>query len=385
MFVSKLSAQQYSNKNKNKTKNNNKEYKNEPIINSKYANELSPHLLMYAKAGFDIKKSTGKFSRILNNKSRRKEYKKEDESKIHIHYGQRKLLMTEIEFIINEYHKLDTDPKKQKIFLYIGASAGKGSIHSYFLAKMFPEFEYHLFDRNDFFDDLYNLPNVKIFKRWFTEKDINTYKNKNVFMVSDLRDPDIGKAKTAQNTLKSNEIVFDDMTLQQTFYNKIKPKSALLKFRLPWQPGKTEYLDGIIYYQMWQGPYSAESRLIPTAPNKTKIYDNTGYEQRIFYFNTETRRRYYPHSVVKQNLKTLSNKSSNKNKNKNNHAEKEYSCYGHCYDCISEITVLQRFINTHSQNKKLTVCELGKKITEFLSINTNKRLFKSAPLDHYKI
>lgn len=381
MFVSKLSSQQYSNK--NKTKNNNKEYKNEPIINSKYANELSPHLLMYAKAGFNIKKSTGKFSRILNNKSRRKEYKKEDESKIYIHHGQRKLLMTEIEFIINEYHKLDTDTKKQKIFLYIGASAGKGSIHSYFLAKMFPDFEYHLFDRNDFFDDLYNLPNVKIFKRWFTEKDINTYKNKNVFMVSDLRDPDIGKAKTAQNTLKSNEIVFDDMTLQQTFYNKIKPKSALLKFRLPWQPGKTEYLDGIIYYQMWQGPYSTESRLIPTAPNKTKIYDNTGYEQRIFYFNTETRRRYYPHSVVKQNLKTLSNNSSNKNKH--NHAEKEYPCYGHCYDCISEITVLQRFINTHSKNKKLTVCGLGKKITEFLSINTNKRLFKSAPLDHYKI
>ena len=393
MFVSKLSLQQYSNKTKNKNKNNNKnnnnEYINEPIINLKYANELSPHLLMYAKAGFDIKKSTGKFSRILNNKSRRKEYKKEDESKIHIHYGQRKLLMTEIEFIINEYHKLDTDPKKQKIFLYIGASAGKGSIHSYFLAKMFPEFEYHLFDKNDFFDDLYNLPNVKIFKRWFTEKDIKTYKNKNVFMVSDLRDPDIGKAKKAENTLKSNEIVFDDMTLQQTFYNKIKPKSALLKFRLPWQPGKTEYLDGTIYYQMWQGPYSAESRLIPTAPNKTKIYDNTGYEQRIFYFNTETRRRYYPYSVVKQNLKTLSNKSSNKssnkNKNKHNHAEKEYPCYGHCYDCISEITVLQRFINTHSQNKKLTVCELGKKITEFLSINTNKRLFKSAPLDHYKI
>lgn len=45
MFVSRLSSQQYSNKNKNKTKNktknknknNNKEYKNEPIINSKYA------------------------------------------------------------------------------------------------------------------------------------------------------------------------------------------------------------------------------------------------------------------------------------------------------------------------------------------------------------
>ena len=380
MIVSNLLSR---NNKKNKLKKKIKEYKNKPILNSKYANELSPHLLMYAKAGFDIKKSTGKFSRILNNKSRRKEYRDDIPTFYTLKHGQRKLLMTEIEFIINEYHKLDTDPKKQKIFLYIGASAGKGSIHSYFLAKMFPEFEYHLFDRNDFFDDLYSLPNVKIFKRWFTEKDIKTYKNKNVFMVSDLRDPDIGKAKIEENTLKSNEIVFDDMTLQQTFYNKIKPKSALLKFRLPWQPGKTEYLDGIIYYQIWQGPHSSETRLIPTAPNKTKIYDNTGYEQRVFYFNTETRRRYYPHSVVKQNLKILSNKSSNKNKN--NLAEKEYPCYGHCFDCISEITVLQRYINTYSKNKDLSVCELGKKITEFLSINKDKRMFKTHPLDKYKI
>ena len=363
-------------------------HSNKKII-SKYANELSPHLLISEKHRRDdtgiIKKNAGKFSRILYNRSRRKQYEKLENEKVlrkELHYGQRKLLMTEIEFIMNEYNKLDSDPKKQKIFLYIGASASKGSIHSYFLAKMFPEFEYHLFDRNDFFDDLYNLPNVKIFKRWFTEKDIKTYKNKNLFMISDLRDPDIGRAMKDENTKSQNAVVFDDMTLQQTFYNKIKPKSALLKFRLPWQPGKTEYLDGIVYYQLWQGPHSTETRLIPIAPNKTKIYDNTGYEQRLFYFNTETRRRYYPHSVVKDYLKTLSNNSSNKssNKKKHNHAEKKYPCYGHCFDCISEIVILQRFINSFSTNKKLSVCELGKKITVFLSLNTNKRLFKIGQL-----
>ena len=361
-------------------------HSNKKII-SKYANELSPHLLISDKHRIDntgiIKKNTGKFSRIQYIRSRRKPYEKLENEKVlrkELHRGQRKLLMTEIEFIMNEYNKLDSDPKKQKIFLYIGASAGKGSIHSYFLAKMFPEFEYHLFDKNDFFDDLYKLPNVKIFKRWFLESDIKSYKNKNLFMISDMRDPDIGRAMKDENTKSQNAVVFDDMKLQQTFYNKIKPKSALLKFRLPWQPGKTEYLDGTIYYQLWQGPHSTETRLIPTAPNKTKIYDNTGYEQRLFYFNTETRRRYYSHSVVKQYLKTLY--SNGMNKNKNNYAENEYSCYGHCFDCISEIVILQRFINSFSANKKLTVCKLGKKITEYLSLNTNKRLFKTGQLSN---
>ena len=81
-------------------------------------------------------------------------------------------------------------------------------------------------------------------------------------------------------------------------------------------------------------------------------------------------------------LKTLSNNSSNKssNKKKHNHAEKKYPCYGHCFDCISEIVILQRFINSFSTNKKLSVCELGKKITVFLSLNTNKRLFKIGQL-----
>ena len=128
--------------------------------------ENSPHL--------NIPKKASSFSRILNPKSRRKKYVTLPFTR-KIHNGQRKLLMTEIEFITNEYYKLD---KSNKIILYIGASTGIDSVHTYTLAKMFPEFEYHLYDKNKFYPKLYELENVKIFKRWFTDNDSKNIKIK---------------------------------------------------------------------------------------------------------------------------------------------------------------------------------------------------------------
>lgn len=295
-------------------------------------------------------KKASLFSRILNNRSRKKKYEHIERSikNNKIHNGQRKLLMSEIEFITTEYKKLKND---NKILLYIGASKGISSIHTYTLARLFPEFEYHLYDKYDFFPKLYELNNVKIFKRWFTDNDSKNYKNKNVLLVSDLRDPDIEYANTIN---KINSKVFDDMKFQMKLYNDIKPVSALLKFRLPWITGKTEYLDGDIYYQVWQGKHSTETRLIPN--NKMKIYDNTSYEERLFYFNTETRIKYYKHN---------------------------YECYGHCYDCRSELDILEKYIKL--KKLKMCICTLGKKITEELSFYNSRPIFTSSPLNKFKI
>ena len=144
------------------------------------------------------------------------------------------------------------------------------------------------------------------------------------------------------------------MKFLMKLYNDIKPVSALLKFRLPWTPGKTEYLDGDIYYQVWQGKHSTETRLIPNG--KIKIYDNTSYEERLYYFNTETRSKYYKHN---------------------------YECYGHCYDCRSEVDILEKYIKL--KKLKLCVCNLGKKITEKLSFYNSRPIFTSPPLNKFKI
>ena len=93
---------------------------------------LNPHLKLYSKFG-EIKKATS-FRRTINPRSRRLKYgegkKNEKSLRGKIHYGQRKLLLSEIEFITNYYDELDKD--KPKIFLYVGAAHG---YHIYYLAK----------------------------------------------------------------------------------------------------------------------------------------------------------------------------------------------------------------------------------------------------------
>jgi len=294
-----------------------------------------------------LKKATS-FSRILKDSDERKEYvAREKKVTDFMHHGQRKLLISEIEFITTEYHKFN--PIDQKILLYIGASTGHTSVHTYTLAKLFPEIEFHLWDRYDFYDKLYKLKNVKIMKRWFTEADSNIYQNLNVLLVSDLRNPDI---KDTSDSQKTNQRISEDMELQMKFYLDIKPVSALFKFRLPWDDKDTEYLAGDIYFQAWETLRSTETRLIPTGwesddseKPKMKTYNNLVYEQQMFHFNTETRFQFYEH---------------------------KYKCYCHCFDCRSEIDTLEKYIEL----KKLTicVCKIGHQISSDLSFYSKKNL-----------
>jgi len=315
----------------------------------------SPHLLQYS-ATTDIEKART-FSRTINPRSRREEYFEPVDEDRHddVHWGQRKLLLSEMEFITKEIDKMDTS--KPMTILYVGAAEGN---HIYLMAKkLFPQFEYHLYDKRDFYPKLYELENIKIFKRYFDNNDAKRYKDKNLLFICDIRGLDIGKAKQKRNFETMNTIVLDDMKMQEEWYKIMKPKSALLKFRLPWFPGKTRYLDGTIYFQVWQKLHSAESRLIPNG--ETKYYDHTAYEQRMFYFNRHTRRKFYKHP---------------------------YKFYGHCYDCKSETVILEEFLKKFRPEIKkdkfdYELCKLGRTITE--SLSKTKRLFPEGPLSVFEI
>lgn len=319
---------------------------------------LNPHLKLYSAFG-EIKKATS-FRRTINPRSRRLKYgegKKNEESLSKIHYGQRKLLLSEIEFITNYYDELDKD--KPKIFLYVGAAAG---YHIYYLAQLFPELEFHLYDENKFYKKLYELPNVKIFSHYLTNKIAKTYKNKNLFFYCDIGNLRIVK-EYPKSIKKSNKIVSDNRKFQMELYKIINPKKALLKFRLPWSGGYTEYLDGDIYFQVWQGKYSTESRLVPNG--KMKKYDNLVYEDRMYYFNKITRRKYYKHDIP---------------------------CYGHCYDCRSEIEIIRNYLKKFKKgNTKKNVCKMGAAISAsipiaaFLPKFVPRYLFKGTELAKWKI
>jgi cap2 methyltransferase len=276
--------------------------------------------------------------RKIKSTSKRKVYNPDNSVKPdgRVHYGQRKLLMTEIEFLTNTYDKYKN--YKDIIFLYTGAACG---LHLRILFRMFPNFTYHLYDKNDFVDfSRINNVKIEIFKEYFTNELAHKYKDKNVLFVSDIRDPTL-RSSFSESNVYDNKIA-NDMVMQMEWYQIMKPISALLKFRLPWTTPTTTYLDGTIYYQVWQPPNSAETRLIPNG--KIKTYDNKEYEEILHYFNTETRTKSYEH---------------------------DFPCHPNdSYDTNAELLILCNYMKRFSKIKKSQhkeyVCKLVNKINHVL-------------------
>ena len=281
----------------------------------------SPHIAAYSKYGPIV--TAREFTRRvpINRKRERKSasadegrlryctHKYEDLNK-HVHHGQRKLLLTEVEFLVNEYHKYAG--RKDVVVLYVGAACGT---HINALVQMFPMFEYHLYDRTRFDRALYEHDNVRIFREYFTDERAREYSERNVIFISDIRSLEIRNKKECDDF--DDEIVADDMEMQKNWYNIIAPLCSLLKFRLPWDKKNTMYLKGDLYYQVWQPRHSSESRLSPEAPFSECAYDNLEYDEKMHFFNRITRRQLYKNDA---------------------------KCYGNCYDCFSEMYVLSRYI-----------------------------------------
>ncbi len=170
--------------------------------------------------------------------------------------------------------------------LYVGAADG---YHTNYLAKLFPKLQFELWDPRKF--KAIETENVKIYRKYFTDKDAKEYaKNgKKILLICDIRNLDFGKAikKSCGDDEKAEKIVGDDMKFQSDWTKIIKPVYASLKFRLPWCPGKSKYLDGTIYLQPYS-PMGTEARLFTNTYHDIE-YINEDYDQRMAYFNHYTR------------------------------------------------------------------------------------------------
>lgn len=112
-----------------------------------------------------------------------------------------------------------------------------------------------------------------------------------------------------------------DMAAQMRWHLIIKPKKSILKFRLPWDDGKTLYLDGKIHLPVWGPITTTEARLI-TSGDKMKLYDNKDYEERMYYFNTVLRTKLYKHNIKMDGI-------------------------DFCYDCAAEIKIIKEYIRKY--------------------------------------
>lgn len=252
------------------------------------------------------------------------------------HWGQRKLLMSEIEF-------LSLYAASGDWVIYAGAAPGN---HLNYLADMFPDLSFLGVDPSPF--NARNVPfeehdprwarreelgqpakRVECQQRFFTDADCELFKNRtDIVFISDVRTAD-WKVMTEDEVEKA---VYDDQNMQMRWVEQMNPRFSMLKFRLPWGDGETEYLDGEVFLPVWGPITTTETRLVTRQGAARRMWNNRLYEEQLFYFNTVTRVSYYGHDVAAAGL-----------------------C--HCFDCASEVRILRAYLGrTYSVSDGL---ELG--------------------------
>lgn len=263
-------------------------YKHKPIENYSEKEKKYIKFMENYKSQEICKKDT--FQRYITPEWQRIPYRRRrNEYKPQLHWGQRKLLLSEIEFLT-----LYAPADKKWLVVYAGAADGK---HDIYLASLFPNCEFHLYDPARFDRNLVEFSkthdNIKIFNEYFTNEVCEKYKNKNnILFISDIRTV----SNKQKNINKNNEFdtsgdeewdkeIEENMNWQKEWINIIQPEAFMVKFRLSYSPGKTEYYDGKIYFQVWAGSTSTEGRLIAQKPYNMKEYNNEDYEQCMFKLN----------------------------------------------------------------------------------------------------
>ncbi len=248
------------------------------------------------------------FSRTLDyDTAEERDYRRRtNDLKTVLHWGQRKLLISEVEFL-TQY----VEPEQETTLVYAGAAPGT---HILFLAEMFPTLHFILVDPRPFSikdvlrkrieQDRDGLPlpgedgiatppdrrseekkresrisggdepvpitasrwrNVDLRNGFFTdEMAVELRKSLRerghvVLFCSDVR--------TSEDA-ESQDTITHDMNLQQGWHLALRPRASLFKFRLPWTQGETEYLRGRVTLPVWSPVTSTECRLIVDADDE---------------------------------------------------------------------------------------------------------------------
>jgi len=269
-----------------------------------YAN---PHTAQYFCGPERSQAVKEQFSRILAPDAAGLSYhRRRDERKSVVHWGQRKLLMSEIEFL-TLYAVPDCT------VVYAGAAPGT---HTGFLADMFPEVKkFVLVDPGQF--SVRPGPRIQVIQDLFTDDMAFSFRGQDVLFISDIRTANWHKL----NRDDVEEAVQEDMMAQMRWHLLMQPRHSMLKFRLPWEDGKTAYLNGTVFLPVWGPQTTTETRLVVARDAKMKDWDNRLYESQMFRFNTVTRVQNYPHQVRAEGI-------------------------DHCFDCASEVEILRRYLET---------------------------------------
>lgn len=274
-----------------------------------------------------------------------------------IHWGQRKLLLTEIEFLTKYLAKSQNDI----IVVYAGSAPGT---HIQYLSELFPEIQFELYDPREFSEKL-TSKKINTHVQYFTDETAKKWRSsehkEDILLISDIR---TGEPLTMTPDEVENRVKIDH-EWQLNWYNIIKPKYTMFKFRLPWQDGSTMYLDGDIYIQPFPPSTSTETRLIVKENAQMKLYNNRLYENQLFYHNNHTRKQQHINPLM--HIET----------HKKNYLTNDF-------DSASEIYIIQQYLKL----KNITDTNFEHCINMSKEINkiSNKRTFRTEhPISEKKI
>jgi hypothetical protein len=286
----------------------------------------NPHLWQVSTDQIDLQ-TLESLPRRLTKESPRLPYRRRrGEVKSLVHWGQRKLLISEIEFL-SKYAPLSSP----LTCIYCGAAPGT---HIPFLSELFPLINFILIDPAPFHcqqSDRIVIRSELMTDNLARELSQSLRDPSGVLFISDIRSADW---KVYGNQLLEQEIA-GDMEDQMRWHDLLAPLASILKFRLPWTSGSTEYLQGEVYLPLWGPQTTTEARLVVEGGrSQRRQWDHQTHWEQMFYFNTVTRCSAYSHHLPLP----LCDTSGDDARRQHRH------CVDHCYDCAGEVLVLRRFL-----------------------------------------
>ena len=229
---------------------------------------------------------------------------KEDAPKFRsMHWGQRKLFLTEIMFFA-------LHGQENTHVIYAGAAPGQ---HIQYLSNLFPTYHFDLVDPEVWniefskIDPSLDQPRyqdvdithpvkindkITVWHGYFTNDLANMlgkkYEKTNVMFISDIRETSIEESADIE---ERNERVQANMNMQMEWFHIInsfrkEPVWGMFKFKVVFEVPTTTYLRGDIYYQPWAPLVSPELRLITNAKvGDMQTYNNRWIEQHLRWYN----------------------------------------------------------------------------------------------------
>ncbi len=271
-------------------------------------------------------KNSPAFIREIVEESPTRRYSRANLPMIRVHWGQMKLLISEIEFLTPFYGK-------RLHVVYAGAAPG---IHMLILADMFPTFHFIMVDPAPFMPAVGNRSSITLINDFMTDELARKFReeyNDELLFICDIR---VGAEDARNETdLAQQERIHKDMEAQRGWVRIMRPESSMLKFRLPWNlgDGKTQYAAGIVRLPVYGKRLTHEARLIVDRDAPDILYDNALYEGQMAYFNQVLRPSLYPSEACVFHMLGMEPRYDSK-----------LSSHSRCYDCTAFQAIVAEYL-----------------------------------------